>query len=237
MDLNGRRAIVLGGTSGIGLAAVRQLLAAGAKVTGGSRSPEHIAAAEQAAPGAQFVQIDTLDRGALESLFAAHHGFDVLVNAATPRDRAWGPFLDMDLDAFQNTFRKLWGYTNSVRLGVPHLAPDGAIVLVSGFPARKTTPGSSAIAAVGAAIETFARGVATEIKPRRINVVSPGMIDTPMVGGDGEARVQQMARMTANNLIPRIGTADEVADAILFLIRNDFVTGTTVDVDGGALLP
>ena len=97
--------------------------------------------------------------------------------------------------------------------------------------------GSSAIAAVGNAVEGFARALATEIKPRRINVVSPGMIDTPMIGGEGEARVQQMARMTANNLIPRIGTADEVADAILFLIRNDFVTGTTVDVDGGALLP
>ena len=166
-----------------------------------------------------------------------NEGFDVLVNAAVPRERAWGPFLEMDLDAFQNTFRKLWGYTNSVRIGAPHMAEDGAIVLVSGFPARKSTPGSSAIAAVGNAVEGFARAVASEIKPRRINVVSPGMIDTPMIGGEGEARVQQMARMTANNLIPRIGTADEVADAILFLVRNDFVTGTTVNVDGGALLP
>lgn len=237
MELEGKRAIVLGGTSGIGLAAVRQLVAAGASVTGGSRSLEHIAAAERAAPGAAFRQIDVLDRAALEDLFATHHGFNLLVNAAVPRERAWGPFLDMDLDAFQNTFRKLWGYTNSVRLGAPHMAEDGAIVLISGFPARKSSPGSSAVAAVGGAVETFVRAVAAEIRPRRINVVSPGMIDTPMIGGEGEARAQQMARMTANNLIPRIGTADEVASAILFLLRNDFVTGTTVDVDGGALLP
>jgi NAD(P)-dependent dehydrogenase (short-subunit alcohol dehydrogenase family) len=237
MDLKGRRAIVLGGTSGIGLAAVRQLAAAGAQVIGGGRSLERIAEAEKTVPGAQFRQVDVLDREGLEALFAANDGFDVLVNAAVPRDRAWGPFLEMDLDAFQNTFRKLWGYAGSVRLGAPHMAEDGAIVLVSGFPARKSTPRSSAIAAVGGAIEAFARGLATELKPRRINVVSPGMIDTPMIAGEGDARAQQLARMTANNLIPRIGTADEVADAILFLVQNDFVTGTTVDVDGGALLP
>jgi NAD(P)-dependent dehydrogenase (short-subunit alcohol dehydrogenase family) len=237
MELKGRRAIVIGGTSGIGLATVRQLVAAGADVIGGSRSPSHIATAEAAAPGARFVQVDTLDRESLEALFAANHGFDILVNAATPSDRAWGPFLEMDLDAYERTFRKLWGYAASVRLGAPHMAEDGAIVLISGYPARKTTPGTSCIGAVGGAVEAFARGLATELKPRRINVVSPGMIDTPMIGGEGEARVQQLARMTANNLIPRIGTADEVADAILFLIRNDFVTGTTIDVDGGALLP
>jgi NAD(P)-dependent dehydrogenase (short-subunit alcohol dehydrogenase family) len=237
MDLKGKRAIVLGGTSGIGLAAVRQLVAAGAQVIGASRSLERIAAAEKAAPGARFQQVDVLDRGGLEALFAANEGFDVLVNAAVPRERAWGPFLEMDLDAFQNTFRKLWGYTNSVRSGAPHMAEDGAIVLISGYPARKSLPGTAAIGAVGGAVEAFARAVAIDIKPRRINVVSPGMIDTPMIGGEGEARLQQLTRMTANNVIPRIGTADEVADAILFLIRNDFVTGTTVDVDGGALLP
>jgi NAD(P)-dependent dehydrogenase (short-subunit alcohol dehydrogenase family) len=237
MDLTGKRAIVLGGTSGIGLAAVRQLVAAGAKVIGGSRSTENIARAREEAPGSDWAQIDALDRSALETLFAEHEGFEILVNSAVPRERAWGPFLDMDLDAFQATFNKLWGYTNSVRLAAPHMAQDGSIVLVSGFPARKAGPGTAAIAAVGNAVEGFARAIAVDIKPRRINVVSPGMIDTPMIAATGAEREQAFARMTANNLIPRIGTADEVADAILFLLRNDFVTGTTIDVDGGALLP
>jgi NAD(P)-dependent dehydrogenase (short-subunit alcohol dehydrogenase family) len=236
MELAGKRAIVLGGTSGIGLAAVRQLVAAGAKVTAGSRSQSNVKQAAAAVPDAGFVQVDVLDREALESLFAANEGFDILVNAATGGERASGPFLQMDLDAFQGSFRKLWGYTNSVRLGAPHMAADGAIVLVSGFPARKPTPGMLAIGTVGNAVEGFARAIAAELRPRRINVVSPGIIDTPMIGGEGEARQQTLDRATANNLIPRAGTPDEVAEGILFLLRNDFVTGTTLDVDGGALL-
>ena len=237
MDLAGKRAIVIGGTSGIGLAAVRQLVAAGAKVTAGSRSAENLARAREEAPDASFVQVDALDRDALEALFAAHEGFEALVNAAVPRERAWGPLLEMDLDAYKATFNKLWGYVNSVRLGTPHMALQGAIVLVSGYPARKALAGTTAISSVGNAVEGFVRAAAVDIKPRRINVVSPGMIDTPMIAATGAEREQAFARMTANNLIPRIGTADEVADAILFLLRNDFVTGTTVDVDGGALLP
>jgi NAD(P)-dependent dehydrogenase (short-subunit alcohol dehydrogenase family) len=143
----------------------------------------------------------------------------------------------MDLDGFQGSFRKLWGYVNSVRIGVPHMADDGAIVLVSGSPARKAPPGFAAISTVGNAVEGFVRAIAPEIAPRRINVVSPGFIDTPMFPVQGEARAKLLAQATANNVIKRAGRAEEVAQAILFQIRNDFVTGTTVDVDGGALLP
>jgi NAD(P)-dependent dehydrogenase (short-subunit alcohol dehydrogenase family) len=85
-------------------------------------------------------------------------------------------------------------------------------------------------------VEAFCRAVAPELAPRRINVVSPGIIDTPMFGNDLDRRQQLLAAATANHPIPRPGTADEVAAAILFLIKNDFVTGTTVDVDGGWLL-
>ena len=76
-----------------------------------------------------------------------------------------------------------------------------------------------------------------EIAPRRINVVSPGLIDTPMFPGEGDARVAFLSQATAGNLIKRAGPAEEVAAGILFTIENDFVTGTTIDVDGGALLP
>jgi NAD(P)-dependent dehydrogenase (short-subunit alcohol dehydrogenase family) len=86
-------------------------------------------------------------------------------------------------------------------------------------------------------VEGFVRAVAPELAPRRINVVAPGIIDTPMFAASGEARDTFLQQATARNVIPRAGTADEVADAVLFLLRNEFTTGTTVDVDGGALLP
>ena len=238
MDIQGKRAIVLGGTSGIGLAATRQLEAAGASVVACSRSESNLATAKEATGEAvSFRPIDVLDRDALTALFEAEAGFDILVNAATGGERASGPFLQMDLDGFQGSFRKLWGYTNSVRLGTEHMAEDGAIVLVSGYPAKKSNPGSSAIATVGNAVEGFARAVAPELAPRRINVVSPGIIDTPMFAATGDARANFLSAATRNMLIKRAGTADEVASAIIFVIQNDYMTGTSIDVDGGATLP
>ena len=78
--------------------------------------------------------------------------------------------------------------------------------------------------------------MAPEIAPRRINVVSPGTIDTPMVSMQGDDRKAFYDKATARNVIPRAGTAEEVAQGLMFVIQNDFVTGTTVDVDGGWLL-
>jgi NAD(P)-dependent dehydrogenase (short-subunit alcohol dehydrogenase family) len=238
MNIEGRTALVLGGTSGIGLAAARQLTERGATVVAMSRRTANLDAAREAlGERAEIRQLDVLDREAMERAFASLAPFDILVNAATGGERATGPFLTMDLDGFQGSFRKLWGYVNSVRLGAAHLTVDGCIVLVSGSPARKCAPGMAAISTVGNAVEGFVRAVAPELAPRRINVVSPGIIDTPMFAVQGEAREQFLRTATATTLLKRPGTPDEVAMAILFTIENDFVTGTTVDVDGGALLP
>ena len=234
MELKGRKALVFGGASGIGLAAVRRLADGGAQVVALSRNPER--AASDLPAGVATESVDVLDREALAATFARHAPIDVLVNAATGGARASGPFLQMDLDAFQGSFRKLWGYTNTVRLGAEHLSDDAAVVLVSGYPARNPGPGALALSTVGNAVEGFVRAVAPELAPRRINVVSPGLIDTPLFPVHGDARQEMFAQATAKHLIPRIGTADEVAAGILFVIENDFVTGTTVDVDGGALL-
>jgi NAD(P)-dependent dehydrogenase (short-subunit alcohol dehydrogenase family) len=231
MELKGKRAIVLGGTSGIGLAVSKQLVAAGARVTAASRTATRAVAEDVAVR-----PVDVLNRAGLAQLFKELAPFDILVNAATGGSRATGPFLAMDLEAFEGSFRKLWGYVNSVRLGAPHMSERGSIVLISGSPARKVMPGMSAISTVGNAVEGFVRAVAPELAPRRINVVAPGVIDTPMFAAAGEQREAFLKQATARNLIPRAGTADEVADAVLFLLRNEFTTGTTIDVDGGALL-
>ena len=233
MDVSGKKAIVFGGTSGIGLAATQQLAAKGATVVAVSRNPDR---AGEVPAGVTLAKCDALDRDAVAALVQKNAPYDILVSAATGGERALGPFLEMDMDGYQGSFAKLWGYANVVRYGAQHLSENGTIVLVSGAPARKCKPGQVALSSVGGAVEALARAVAPEIRPRRINVVSPGSIDTPMVSLAGEARNEMYRKATAANLIPRAGTADEVAQGIMFVIENDFVTGTTVDVDGGWLL-
>ncbi|MCB1715156.1 MAG: SDR family oxidoreductase [Candidatus Competibacteraceae bacterium] len=233
MNVAGKKAIVFGGTSGIGLATTKQLAALGAEVIAVSRNPEK---AGPVPAGVTLKQCDVRDRDALAKLFQESAPFDILVSAATGGSRAIGPFLEMDMDGYQASFDKLWGYANVVRFGTKHMSEDGTIVLVSGSPARKAKPGQVSLSSVGGAVEAMVKAVAPEIVPRRLNVVSPGVIDTPMVSLQGEARKAQYEKMTAGNLIPRPGTPDEVAQGILFMIQNDFVTGTILDVDGGWLL-
>ena len=234
MEVSGKKALVLGGTSGIGLATAKQLAEGGASVVAASRDPDK--ASDGLTMGVDLRACDVLDRDGLSDLFSEHAPFDILVCAATGGARAAGPFLEMELDAYQGSFAKLWGYTNSVHLGAPHMTNTGVIVLVSGAPARRAKPGQIALSSVGGAVEAFCRALAPEIAPRRINAVSPGLIDTPMFGSPGEERTNKLEGATAGHPIPRPGTADEVAQGVLFTIQNDFVTGTTVDIDGGWLL-
>ena len=234
MDLSGKKAVVFGGTSGIGLATTLLLAAEGAEVTAISREPTKAGTLPNRI---STRSCDVLDRTSLEVVMEELSPIDILVTAATGGKRAFGPFLEMDLDAYKASFDKLWGYANVVRYGAMHVSDGGSITLVSGAPARNCLPGQVALSSVGSAVEAMMRAVAREVAPRiRINAVSPGTIDTPMVIVKGTEREELYRQMTANNLIPRAGMADEVAQGILFVIKNNFVTGTTVDVDGGWLL-
>ena len=234
MDLSGKKAVVFGGTSGIGLAAALLLAQNGVEVTAVSRKPDKVGILPS---GVSLRACDVLDRSAVETVFNELSPIDILVTAATGGKRAFGPFLEMDIDGYKGSFDKLWGYANVVRYGAKHVKDGGSITLVSGAPARNCQPGQIALSSVGNAIEAMMRAVAREVAPRiRINAVSPGTIDTPMVTAQGVEREDLYNKMTKNNLIPRAGTADEVAQGILFVIKNNFVTGTTVDVDGGWLL-
>jgi len=224
---------VFGGTSGIGLATVQKLQAAGADVVAISRTPKPSIALS----GVTLRACDVTDEEQLKQLFAAEAPFDILISAATGGGRALGPFLEMDMKGYRDSFAKLWGYANVVRYGGPLVSKGGSVVLVSGSPARRPKPGQVALACVGASVEQLTRTVAPEFAARgvRINVVSPGVIATPMFGPESGERQAKLEAATAKSLIPRAGTAEEVADGIMFVTTNPFVTGTTVDVDGGWL--
>lgn len=235
--LAGKNVVIIGGTAGIGLAAAQAAAAAGAKVWAAGRSEGHIETAKQISNGGFEVrQADTHDAASLEAIFKEVGTIDHLVSAAVGGERTLKPFLEQTEDQFKAAYDKLWGYAKVVRTGAPYLAEDGAITLVSGSPARKIKPAQSPLSCVGASVENLVRCLAVEMAPVRVNVVSPGTVDTAMFDFMGDEKQEKLQAMTSTHLIKRAGTSKEVAQGILFVMQNSFVTGTTIDVDGGRIL-
>ncbi len=236
-SLENKHVVIIGATSGIGLAAARQAAALGAKVWGASRSPGRVDAASREVPDATFTALDIHDTEAMTRLFESVGSIDHLVGCATGADRTMAPFLEQTEAQFQEAFGKFWGYCNLVRHGAPFLTAEASITLVSGTPARKCNPGMSAISCVGNAVEGLTRALALELAPRRVNVVAPGIIDTGMFDRFGDKKADALANMGKNVPLGRVGQPDEVAAAILAAMTNTYMTGATLDVDGGTLLP
>lgn len=236
-NLQGKNVVVIGGTAGIGLATAVAASELGANVWAAGRSQAHIDKAKEVSGGKFEVrQADTHDAGALDEIFREVGTIDHLVSAAVGGERTLKPFLEQTQEQFQAAYDKLWGYCNVVRVGAPYLEDDGAITLVSGSPARKIKPGQSPLSCVGASVENLVRCLAVEMAPIRVNVVSPGTVATAMFDHFGEEKEEKMRGMTASHLIKRAGTSEEVAQGLIFVMQNGFVTGTTVDVDGGRIL-
>ena len=217
------RAVFVGGSSGIGLAAARRAAAAGWDVVIVSREPE------RADVAAERVVLDITDEGAVRETFEALGPIDHLV--FSPVARAGGPARTLDLAAARRAFEtKLWGPFTAVQ------AADvrESIVFVSGVAATTPMRGGSATAAVNGAIEALVRTLAVELAPVRVNAVSPGIIATPtwdaMAAEDREAMFDRLAGALPAG---RVGTAEDLAEAIWLLLTNGFVTGVVLPVDGG----
>ena len=147
------------------------------------------------------------------------------------------PFMDQTDEQFREAFNKFWGYTNVARQGIPFLNETGSLTFVSGTPARKCNLGMSSVSCTGSAVEGLTRALALEIAPKRVNAVAPGLISTGMFENLGEKKNAALANMGKNIPLGRVGEADEVASAIVMMMENKYMTGTTIDVDGGVLLP
>jgi NAD(P)-dependent dehydrogenase (short-subunit alcohol dehydrogenase family) len=236
-NLSGKKIVIIGGTAGIGLATAIAAAEQGAQVWAAGRSEANLEMARAASNGKfELRQADTHDAEALEAIFREVGKIDHLVSAAVGGERTLKPFLEQTEEQFKAAYDKLWGYAKVVRVGAPYLADDGAITLVSGSPARKIKPGQSPLSCVGASVENLVRCLAVEMAPVRVNVVSPGTIDTAMFDWMGDEKADKLSAMTSSHLIPRAGSSEEVAEGLLFVMNNKFVTGTTVDVDGGRIL-
>jgi NAD(P)-dependent dehydrogenase (short-subunit alcohol dehydrogenase family) len=234
--MTNQRILIVGGSSGMGLAAAQLLASAGAEVHIAGRDPlklENAAATIKGKVAAHSV--DFSDETSLARLAAKIGRIDHLVLAASTQ-AAWGPFASVSTDALRKALEgKLIGYWATIQAALPILRRDGSIVLLTGGASRTAIPNTAGLAAVNGAITQMAQTLAKELAPLRVNVVSPGLVDTPAYDGmPAEAKAAMFKSMAATSPVGRTGTPADIASAVFFLIENTFTTGALLDVDGGA---
>lgn len=236
--MKGQRIVVIGGTAGMGLAIAEAAAAAGAAVVVASRTQARVDAAVSALGIEKGVTIDIGDEAAVGALFERLGPVDhvvVTANAAATVPGAIRPVSDIDLAAAERFMRtKFWGPYHVARHAPRTLREGGSLLFFSGAAARRSLPNHTAIAATNGAVEAFAKQLAKEIAPIRVNVISPGLVDTSAYDAIPEARRNEMYAAAGASLpVGRIGTVQDIADAALFALGNRFLTGAVLDVDGG----
>ncbi len=219
--LHKARAIVIGGTSGIGASVADTLEVRGVEVIRASRA----------------TGLDLTKAAALVNWFKAQGPFDHLIVTAGSQAPG-GTFPALDLDAAGAAFDvKFWGSVRAVQAAIPFIRAGGSITLTSGFLARRTTPGTFTKTAMNAALEATVKLLANELAPLRVNAISPGLTDTEAYAAlPADKRAAMLSEAAARLPAGRVAQPQDVAAGYLFAIENPSVTGTIVDIDGGALI-
>jgi NAD(P)-dependent dehydrogenase (short-subunit alcohol dehydrogenase family) len=237
MNLSGSKVIVFGGTSGIGLATARMVTNAGAETVIVGRNEERLAGALRELPeGAPAgAVVDATNASALAAFFAKTGPFDHLVLSISSGGGA-GSFAKLDIPALIKPIEgKLLAQLQAAQAALRTLSPAGSITFVTAASARAAFAGTVGLAAINGALNAAAATLAFELKPRRVNVVSPGIVDTPIWERFPEDERRHLLEREARALpVGRIGRPEEVAQAIMMLITNRFMTGAIIDCDGGA---
>jgi NAD(P)-dependent dehydrogenase (short-subunit alcohol dehydrogenase family) len=229
--------LIIGGTSGIGLAAAEILLRDRFKVTISGRDPKRLAAAGKRVSEANAVAVDAADPAAVAALFGSLGKLDHLV-LAFGSSKGLGPFGTVGIEDVRLSFaEKVFPQFACAQAAQKFLNPKGSITFLSAVSAFGAMPGAAAIGAANGAIATMVPTLARELQPLRVNAVAPGVIDTPWWSWvEPEQKAALFADFASKTPVGRVGTADEIGQAIAFLITNGFMTGQTIVCDGGIRL-
>jgi NAD(P)-dependent dehydrogenase (short-subunit alcohol dehydrogenase family) len=233
--MSSQHIVIVGGSSGIGLATARHFLASGARVTITGRNETRLAEARrQLGLEAQVMQMDAAAADTLPAQFAQIGSFDHLV-LALGSNKGVGPFASIDLADVKLGFEeKVYAHFATAQAALPFLNPMGSITFVSGLAALTAMPGTAGIGAANAAVAALVPILAVELKPLRVNGVCPGVIDTPWWAAIPEEQKQALfAQFGAKTPVGRVGQPEDIAKAIAFLIGDDFMSGHMLVCDGG----
>jgi NAD(P)-dependent dehydrogenase (short-subunit alcohol dehydrogenase family) len=232
LSLEGSSVVLIGRGSGIARAVATAVAGAGARVTVAGRHPE---ALREAYPDARFSveRVDLTDERSIEDLASRVGRVDHLISTASARAR--GVLRELDRDDIRLSFdTKVIGPLLLAKHFVDRFEPGGSFTFFSGVAAFKPAIGYLGVAITNGAADFLARSLSLEMSPVRVNAVSPGVIDTGIWDSLGEeGKAEYFEHFRTHNPARRIGTVDDVSEAVLFAMTNEFLTGVTLRVDGG----
>jgi len=237
-NLHNQRVVLLGGTSGIGLATAQAALAAGASVTVVSSRSQRVAqAVASLGDRAEGYTVDLGNESAVHGLFEQLGPFDHLVYSAGDSLQT-GALVDMGLDTVRQVFDvRVFGAIASVKHATPYLRPGGSVVLTSGVASLRPQKGWVALASACSAMEGLTRALAVELAPIRVNLVSPGLVRTPLWANLSAADREALYAASGAALpVGSVGEAEDLAQTYVYLMTNRYATGQTIIVDGGGVL-
>ena len=237
-DFDNKRVVIVGGSSGIGLAVAEKVALLGAEVVIVSSKAERVQEAIKSIGGeARGQAVDVSDEKAVESFFTSLGAFDHLVFTAGDSLQLH-ELADTNLKQARHAFElRYWSALATVKYGSPQIRKGGSIVLTTGVAGRRPHSGWVIAASVCGTIEALTRALAIELAPIRVNAVCPGVVRTNLWQNMGSVEREQLFESVGKRLpVGRVGEAHDIAQAYLFLMQEGFSTGQTVVVDGGTVL-
>jgi len=236
--LTGRKVIILGGSSGLGLATAKAAAAEGARVTIVSGNRPRIDAALQELPkGSEGQAVDLSKEDNIAAFFSTIGNFDHLVYTAA-ENLSLSAIGETELDKARSFFTlRYWGAFAAVKYGAPLINPGGSINLTSGIASTRPGKGWALASSLCGAMEGFVRAAAVELAPIRVNSVVPGVVKTNLWSSMTEKDRENLYKTVGDSLlVTRVGEGEDIAQAFLYLMKQSFGTGQNIVIDGGAVL-